>query len=204
MGLRNETAFFRGIDLWVRRQEDMVKHEYQALIWKIFCRILERTPQYSGIAAASWNIGVGYPDMSETSYTSDVDEPTLEARSSQPGATSVWVPPDNVRQRGDQRAIDSAKRRNHPKIALIERRTKVYFTNTATGDMNAKADQGKGNGSYYLEALQDPSYWKVKLRAVNKPYETANESLIVINELWNRTRGQGLGKAGGETWESYI
>lgn len=206
--VKNVNATLRGLDVWVKRKEEMYVAEYRALIWKIFLRLLRSTPQYTGHAVASWNIGVGAPDMAPTTYVSDVEEPETYSRAERKAAKAAGVdlpsyrPPENVRQRGDRRAIEAAKRRNANKVAMIQRGTKVYFTNTAEGDMGGAADKGQTT-TFYLEALQDKSYWAAKLRDVNKPYETVNETIIEMNDKLLRRQGMSF-NVGGETWETYL
>ena len=227
--IKNAQQVSQQLDLWVKRQGDMFTQEYRDLVWAIFLRLLKETPQYTGHAVASWNIGVGVPDMTPTTYRSDVVEQATPAdEATRAGAErngiklARWEHPANVREKGDSRAIEAAKRRNAPKLRQIKPGSKVFFTNTARGDMSAKADKAQGfsGDTFYLEALQSPSYWRVKLRAENKPYETVNETVVAVQErmLGNGVRSSpgspGLhqdyirgGKSfgvGGDTWEKYL
>lgn len=227
--IKNAAQVSQQLDLWVKRQGDMFVQEYRDLVWAIFLRLLKETPQYTGHAVASWNIGVGVPDMRETTYRSDVvDEPVPADESTKAGAAGKglnvarWEHPGNVREKGDSRAIEAAKRRNAPKLMQIKPGSKVFFTNTARGDMSSKVDKAQGfaGETFYLEALQSNSYWHAKLRAENKPYETVNESVVAVQEkmLGGGVRSSpgspGLHKdyikggksfsIGGDTWEKYL
>ena len=64
-------------------------------------------------------------------------------------------------------------------IRKIKRGDIVYITNSIRGDSFNR----KGGGSEaYLKELQDPATWSSRLRAVNKPYETAIESAMFVAE----------------------
>ena len=186
----NQGVINLGVDLWVKRAEALFVAEYRRVVWDTFNRILNQTPQYSGAAAASWNIGIGAPDYSFVEYNGKVK---TQALPNSAFSENILVP----RQRGDRAAIQAAQRRNKPKLDLITRRTRVYFNNAVRGDN----DRGRAT-ELYLEALQDPAYWKEKLRAVNQPYETAQESIMFVIALEKRQRGQGvISRIGGENYQ---
>lgn len=190
--INNLGVINNGIDLWVTRVEEMFVEEYRKLVWKVFLRILNQTPQYTGLAVVNWNIGVGSPDFSTHSYEGEVD--TIPVPNSA-FPEKVMVP----RKRGDRRAIQAAARRNKPKLALITRRTRVYFSNGVSGD----DDRGLTATPLYLEELQDPGYWAHKLRAVNKPYETAQESVLFVMEREKRLGRGTARKIGGDNFDEY-
>lgn len=205
MGMvKNLSSLERGIDVMMRRAEESYVAEYRQFVWAVFVRLLYETPQYSGEAVASWNIvlsdSVG-PGAGPTGYKSDVlpGRSSLEAlslyRNEDTGktVTELTLSP-NAREKGDLRAIDYARRRNAKKIPLIKRRTRVFFVNTARGDNNAKIDKDKGlpEQFFYLQALQEPGYWVAKLREVNKPYETIDETMTLMQaRLFKAARNEG-------------
>lgn len=216
MGMvKNPSSLERGIGVMMRRVEESYVAEYRQFVWAVFVRLLYETPQYSGTAVASWNIvlsdGVG-PEGGPTGYKSDVQpgRSRLEAldlyRNEDTGktVTELTLSP-NAREKGDMRAIDYARRRNAKKIPLIKRRTRVFFVNTARGDNNSKIDKDKGlpEQFFYLQALQEPGYWVAKLREVNKPYETIDETMTLMQaRLFKAARNEGsnFGYGGWERW----
>ena len=217
MGMvKNLSSLNKGVDVLMRRVEESYVAEYRQFVWAVFVRLLFETPQYSGKAVASWNIvlsdSVG-PDAGPTGYKSDTlpGRSRLEAlslyRSTDTGksVTELTVSP-NAREKGDLRAIDYARRRNAKKIPLIKRRTRVFFVNTARGDNNAKVDKDKNlpEQFFYLQALQEPGYWVAKLREVNKPYETIDETMTLMQaRLFKAARNSG-GKFGYGSWERWV
>ena len=217
MGMvKNLSSLERGIGVMMRRVEESYVAEYRQFVWAVFVRLLYETPQYSGTAVASWNIllsdSVG-PEGGPTGYKSDVQpgRSRLEAldlyRNEDTGktVTELTLSP-NAREKGDLRAIDYARRRNAKKIPLIKRRTRVFFVNTARGDNNAKIDKAKGlpEQFFYLQALQEPGYWVAKLREVNKPYETIDETMTLMQaRLFKAARNDG-GKFGYGGWERWA
>lgn len=217
MGMvKNLSSLERGIGVMMRRVEESYVAEYRQFVWAVFVRLLYETPQYSGTAVASWNIllsdSVG-PEGGPTGYKSDVQpgRSRLEAldlyRNEDTGktVTELTLSP-NAREKGDLRAIDYARRRNAKKIPLIKRRTRVFFVNTARGDNNAKIDKDKNlpEQFFYLQALQEPGYWVAKLREVNKPYETIDETMTLMQaRLFKAARNDG-GKFGYGGWERWV
>jgi len=189
-----------GVDLWLKRNEEMFIADFRKLVWNLFMRILRETPQYTGKAVANWNIGVGAPDFSF--HYEDGDKPKLVESAPMPGSPmsspmggSVLAP---QHERGDEKWIKVAKDRNRHKIPLIVRNTRVYISNGTVGDN----DHGELSSNTYLEELQNPSYWMAKLREVNQPYETAQMSMMVMLERENRLRNTGF-KPGGTNYQDY-
>jgi hypothetical protein len=183
--IKNAPAVLRGIDLWVRRVEAMHVEQYRDLIWETFLRLLNQTPQFSGHAAANWNIGVGAPDNNV------YDDALKDEQRAADFQTFL------ARRRGDRRAIQRAVRRyggrNGPWSHQVDRRTKVYFTNSVVGNDQTWQNDGF---TYYLNELQNPA-WHNRLRVVNMPYETAQETIYFVYAKWSRTEGM-AGRFGGE------
>lgn len=170
-----------GIELFMTRVREAPIDAYRQIVWETFCRILEQTPQWSGKAVANWNLSVGAPDFS---YDPDVGD-----------KLDLF---DLARHRGDNEWIEYAKFRNAPKVKEIRRDLKVYICNGVEGD----SDNGRST-ELYLDSLQDPKYWAVKLRSVNQPYETAHESIIHIAGEY-LAGGFLPAKASGPSFERYL
>ena len=75
----------------------------------------------------------------------------------------------------------------------ITARSKVFISNGVKGDGD---DVG---AELYMQALQDEHYWAYKLREVNKPYEVAQESVIIVAMKFGK-KGMFAPRVGGESW----
>jgi hypothetical protein len=179
--IKNPFEVNMGVELTMKRVREAPVDAFREIVWLTFCRILEQTPQWSGKAVANWNIGVGAPDFS---YDPDVGEKLGRY--------------DLALQRGDNEWIEYAKFRNAPKIREIRRDLKVFICNGVEGD----TDNGRSS-ELYLDSLQDPKYWAVKLRQVNQPYETAHESVIHIAEKYLENGFLPM-KASGPSLDRYL
>lgn len=179
--IKNPFMVNHGIELFMRRVREAPINAFREIVWVTFCRILEETPQFSGKAVANWNIGVGAPDFSYDPHVGD----------------KVGLH-DLAHQRGDNEWIEYAKFRNAPKVKQISRDLKVFICNGVEGD----DDNGRST-ELYLDSLQDPGYWAVKLRSINQPYETAHEAIIHIADGY--LQGGFLpAKADGPSFERYL
>jgi hypothetical protein len=168
-----------GIDLFMKKVESAGIDLFRDFVWKVFCEILNQTPQWSGKAVANWNIGVGAPDFSWDDNVGDhIDAFAL------------------AHERGDEKWKRYARERNKHKLKEIHRREKVFITNAVWGD----TDHGKSS-HLYLESLQDPAYWTKKLRVVNQPYEIATETMIRVIRDYKRGIGISVTRAGGDSFD---
>lgn len=175
----NLARFNIGVDLAFKQVAALGTQAYRDFIWQVFLRILRETPQWSGKAVANWNISIGAPNFDFIDNLGD--------------------PVDNfgvAHEKGDERWMRIARTRNKPIMQSIRYRDKVFISNGVTGD-----DDGGKSANTYLESLQDPGYWASKLRAVNQPYETAQESVIVIGTKFG-SKGFALPRISGEDWKS--
>lgn len=177
----------KNLDLMLAKTRQMAVDKYKDFIWEVFKRILRETPQWSGNAVANWNISVGAPDYS---YLPNL---VPEVNSTSPAAFSVGEKPAGVRQKGSLGAMQIARYRNKPKMLAIRAKDKVFISNGVQGDDDS------GGLTNYLDDLQDPTYWAKKLREVNKPYEVAQESLIIVSTQFFK-RGVLPPRAAAEGW----
>lgn len=169
--IKNMPQVLRELDMHMARAEKMSVAAYRKAVWEVFCDILENTPQYTGQGVANWNIGVDAPDMSLDVGAGDDQSFTASGKLSRGAAA-------NLREKGDRYWIDFAKVKNKQRLFLIKRNSRVFITNAAVGDTD-----GGESSAYYIESLQEDSYWVKKLRRANKPYITAVESLMNYNLL---------------------
>jgi len=174
--VKNAPQVNMGIDLFITRTRDMYLRHYREVCWSVFIEILKQTPQYSGRAVANWNLGIGAPDYS---YNDDIGDEIAQIGADEGGRRTSFA-----HKRRDRKWIDYAIARNEPKVAEIQRGTRVYITNGVRGD-----DDNSGRSELYLEELQDPAYWGVKLREANKPYETAQETVAKMAAQIGKSHG---------------
>lgn len=178
----------RGVELVIRRAEAAFVEAYRDTVWIMFLEILNNTPQFTGRAVANWNIGLDTPN--HTQYPELGDAPNK----------AHFL--GGALKRGDGHWIEVAKSRNAPEIPKIKRSTRVYFTNSVQGD----TDGGKA-GEFYMDALQDSTYWIQKLRAVNRPYETAAQTISALGNKWSGRKIEDMGAAahlGQESYKEYL
>lgn len=182
------TQDMAAIDEIIRRTREALVDEYRFVVWEIFCRILEQTPQFTGRAVAHWDIQV---DGDTSYFRDDSIGKVVNMVDPQRRKNGQFVKRQVAQHKGNPEFIEIAKRRNEPKLKLIHRGSVVRFTNNVQGD----TDNGT-KSTFYLRELQEPTYWKAKLRAVNQPYETVQESIGTVQWFY----GQGSGLPGTVTF----
>jgi hypothetical protein len=185
---KNVEQYGMGVNFWFKKVEHLAADTYREMIWDVFKRITRSTPQWSGKAVANWNLSIGSPDFTQYVDEGDEIEPHMPGSSYfgyQRGA------PAN--QRGDRYWINVALARARPVRDRIRYRDKVFICNGVVGD-----DDDGASSEYYLQDLQKEPYWRDKLREANRPYETAQESLIIVATQYGR-RGFDLPRVGGES-----
>ncbi len=172
--------FNQGIDLWLKQVKTMSTQQFQGLVWDVFLRIVRETPQWSGKAVANWNISVGSPDLDV-----HVDVPEIDLGTDIPF------------QKGDRKWETVAWNRNRPIKNSLKYTDKVFISNGVMGD----GEWGDGHTAFaYMQAIQYPGKWRDRLRVVNQPYESVQESLMIVASQYMR-KGLGLSKVGGNTME---
>lgn len=168
----------------VRVNDVSVRH-YQSAVWALFQELVLTTPQFSGRAAANWNIGLDAPDFSVDHELGEqmevVDNKTKEG-------AHPSISPKRV---GDRKWAEEAFARNRYKIRKIGVHTKVFISNAVHGEADTDP-RHPTNSPYYLADLQSADYWYKKLREVNQPYETVAD--VLMSEAWrNRMKLHGDG-----------
>lgn len=171
-----------GLDVWLKRTETVYVKYYREFVWQVFLRVLEKTPQYTGRAVANWNLGINSPDYSYEEGLGDEINPAAHSDAR-----------DDPHRKGHRKWIKYAIARNEPKVAQIQRNTKVYINNGVRGD-----DDGGKSSELYLVDLQDPAYWSQKLREENKPYETLKSTVEIMSRKILSSHGYEF-KSGGES-----
>lgn len=191
MGVVANRKMFEGeLGFWANQYRGMAVQTFRDYVWEVFKRILRETPQYTGKAVANWNLSIGAPDFSFDPNLGD-----------EPEFMSPWAPFSSaVHEKGDERWMRIARDRARPIKNSIRSRDKVFICNGTLGDDDLGAGQvGGGEPFNYLAALQDSSYWAQHLREVNKPYETVDETMIIVATRFSN-RGWQLPRV-GTSWD---
>lgn len=171
----NTRSLVRGVEESIHRVNEAFIEQYREVVWEIFVRLLEETPQFTGRAVAHWDIGIDAPSkFRDDSLGSDVN--MLTGRHKKNGQ---FYKQDTAHRKGDLEWAQVAMDRNWPKLQLIHRGTRVYFSNMVHGD-----NDGGKSSVFYMKSMQDGTYWADKLRGVNKPYETAQETILQVQAAY--------------------
>ena len=173
--------FNRAIDAASERADDISVKEFRKAVWAVFEELVLTTPQYSGRAAANWNIGIDQPDFS-VDYNLGEQEDVVPAKKG--GHKIEFISPRHV---GDMKWAEETFQRNKHKLRQITRSSRVYITNATQGEVDRKNGR---SSSYYLADLQDPTYWAKRLREANQPYETVSQVLLM--ESWRLRLNENL------------
>jgi len=158
---------------------------FRNYVWQVFLRILQNTPQSSGRAVANWNISANTPDFTVYSQGGKIEYV---------GDSGRFKRLESHRSQGFPEFIEVAKRRNKVKLygvgggpRLGFKRGGITYNDRAfiSNGVEGTSDDGS-NIESYLSDLQNPGYAAKRLRAVNLPYENAQESVIVVSTKTGR------------------
>lgn len=165
----------QAIDALGVKAEGIILKHYRAAIWAVFTQLVLTTPQFSGRAAANWNIGIDAPDFS-VDYDMGEQQVVVPAKSGGHKITSF-----TPRHMGDMKWAEESLERNKYRLQHIKSTTRVFITNAVQGDVDTKNGR---TSPYYLADLQDPGYWAQRLRLENMPYETVTQ--VLMSESWRQ------------------
>lgn len=168
----NAVEFSKSVDKWFDDVRSAATIKFRELVWDLFETVVRETPQWSGKAVANWNISIGsVGSVYDGSLGSD----------NEVGRTSFY---ENDKfyshaphQKGDPKWISVAMERNRPIVGAIKLNDKVFIYNLTTGD----------EGDSYLAGFQTNVDWPTKLRQVNRPYETVQQSVQIVTGKWMTT-----------------
>ena len=172
----NSADFNNGIDMWFDDVRAAATLKFRELVWDLFVTVVRETPQWSGKAVANWNISIGsvgsrydgsLGDDNEVGRTSFYDNDKFYSHAPHSKGVSKW--------------IDVALNANRPTVGAIKLTDKVFIYNLTTGD----------DGDSYLAGFQTNVDWPTKLREVNRPYETVQQSVQIVTNKW-MTKGMNL------------
>ena len=113
---QNIREFAVAFDIQVSKAKDIQLNHYRAAVWAVFEQLVYTTPQYSGKAAANWNIGINAPDYSFDDGMGDKDETTVNKKTGWTRVDSV-----NPRHTGDNKWAEESLARNRIKKLKISK-----------------------------------------------------------------------------------
>lgn len=165
----NSADFSKSVDKWLDDVRIAATLKFRELVWDLFTTVVRETPQWSGRAVANWNISIGNVG---SVYDENLGDENFV------GITSFY---ENDKfyshaphSKGDPKWIDVALTRNRPLIDTLKLNDKVFIYNLTTGD----------EGDSYLAGFQTNVDWPTKLREVNRPYETVQQSVQIVTSRW--------------------
>lgn len=191
----NLQQFNTGIDLWLKRVRNMTEELYQEMIWDLFKTVVRETPQWSGKAVANWNLSIGSPNMEWELYG--------DANAQERGGLTYGLD-GKLRhneaaaphQKGDRKWATFALNRNRPILKSVKVNDRVFISNGVMGNQAFEDAQDFA----YLEAFQTPGKWQDRLRQANLPFQSVQESVMIVTSRWthrgfnyNTTRGDRTG-----------
>lgn len=183
------------LDAWFAKTTQRILYAYRGLSAAVFNYVAWETPQWSGSAAANWNIRFGYisdeTDMSlkasNTSERGSLSGPRNLAR------MKFGVP---TAQKGDPRAVQIAAARNAGRLTSITgafESVPVYITNNAKGlSGEAYLQMLEANPNNFLRPVNDPGHMvarglaKASARfAILSPADEAALKTLKLGDLTN-------------------
>lgn len=184
--IKNMPQVLQGVDLKITRARALPTKIFRAFVWDVFLSILRESPQYSGKGVANWNLSVNAPDFEFRDDFGD-DDAGIDKNFS-----PITVAPH---KKGDSKWMIKARNRARPIKNAITSKDKVFISNGTRGDGD------EVGAELYMQALQNEGYWAYKLREVNKPYITAQDSLVIVAMKYAQ-KGFFAPRVGGASWET--
>lgn len=147
---------------------------FRIAVWALFQELVYTTPQFTGKAAANWNIGLGAPDLS---VDDSLGERPEDKKAKDGHAYQLLV----ARHVGDRKWAEESIERNRFKPGRILTNTRVFISNAVQGDDDEGGPMGT-QSEYYLAALQSPGYWAAKLREENAGAMRVQD--VLLSQSW--------------------
>jgi len=129
---------------------------FKGYVTVAFNMLVDETPQWTGHAAAQWNIGVNMLDMSKSSLFID-DRVGISDIFDDDGPVSETKLSKQIKCKAHPTAVDEAKKRNSDKVLQIALDKVIFLSNNA---------EDLFEGSYVEMLEENPNNY---LRRVNRP-----------------------------------
>lgn len=151
-------SFLLGIQKWHQETALEAIQVYRGVAVTLFNYVTYETPQWTGSAAANWNISAGAPDFSVdlSLKMSNTSERASKGSARNLSRTRFGSP---VAQKGDERAIQLAASRNAGKFAGLVTFAPIFLVNAAKGlQGDAYARLLEENPNNYLRPENEPGH----------------------------------------------
>jgi len=150
-------------------------HEvFRGYVLAAYDSVLDKTPQWTGHAAAQWNIGVNHVDVSKSTLFLEENLRVSEVIRSATGDLYQLTP---AKQVGDPAAIAEAKRRQGGKVDKITLEDVIFISNNVEAALKGSyASKLEENPNNYLRPENDNGHM------VAKTLEAFHSRLAVVDE----------------------
>ena len=158
-------SFFEDLD---RAFEDLQVHatkQFQMFCYGVFEYVLYQTPQWTGNAAANWNVSTGSPDERIPADLLDLAQYNTDK------SGKFATLPGGPFKKGDRQAVDIAIGRNYAEFDRITLKDEVFLANSS------ESLSGK---SYIMHLEQNPGNF---LRAENEPGHMVSRAIATYSSL---------------------
>lgn len=119
--ITNLDSFDRSVEQWFSEVQKATEEASVGLAKRVFQKLVEGSPQFSGDFAANWKVGFGYVDQS---FQMDALPKSFSSHTDHTG-----IPSFEPFSRGDREAIDYANR--HAKWKKLELGQSIFLSNSA-------------------------------------------------------------------------
>ena len=117
--------------------------------------VVDKTPQWTGHAAAQWNIGINHVDMSTSSLYAIQNLTVSEGVRDRNRVNGL----PQAKSKGDPAAIAEAKRRQTGNVEQIKLDDIIFISNNVESLLNeAYADKLERNPNSYLREVNEPGH----------------------------------------------
>ena len=118
--------FFADLDKAVIELEAYVVDQYRTFCYGVFYHLVSETPQWTGNAAANWNVSTGSPDTESSDWVLQLAEENPESE-----AHKYPVMPGGPFRKGHEQAVAMALAANDTVFPGILLTDKVFLANSA-------------------------------------------------------------------------
>ena len=150
---------------------------YRGFVAVAYDSVLEETPQWTGHAAAQWNIGIEHIDMSTSNlYAEENLAVSKHIRAGVPMDDDSGDFLSSAKAAGDPAAIEEAKHRQGSNLEEILLTDVIYISNNVENMLNeAYASKLEENPNNYLREVNEPGHM------IARTVEWFNSRLAVID-----------------------
>ncbi len=150
---KDRTKFLEALKATKKEINDEALEVYKGFVRVAYSIVVDETPQWTGHAAAQWNIGVSYLDVTRSHlYLKDHLEMSKAVRDRRPG-------PIGPKKKGHHDAVDEAKRRQAGQVEQIKLDDIIFISNNVedllTGAYAQKLEENPNN---YLRLKNQPGH----------------------------------------------